>query len=197
MKITRDNVGNAILNNGRHRVMLSAEVVEAIGAQVYAASPPSEIEGRMVVVTLPPVKVAIRPGLEPTHTEPGPMWRYLTPAGGILTPDDSFDEAFMRNQGLGWCGQALGYAFPDLHSPPGPATRNHIQERIEAVLVADGWEIRDAAEEWEARQQAMAEARKAAKTAFADYSVEKLGDVGDRAVALKQERVDALCPVRK
>lgn len=62
MKITKDRVGNVILNNGAHRVVLSAALVQAIGEQVYADSPRAECEGRMVVVALPSVKVAIRPG---------------------------------------------------------------------------------------------------------------------------------------
>lgn len=52
MKITKDSVGNVILNNGAHRVVLSAALVQAIGEQVYVDSPRGECEGRMVVVDL-------------------------------------------------------------------------------------------------------------------------------------------------
>ena len=52
MKITKDSVGKVILNNGAHRVVLSAALVQAIGEQVYADSPRAECEGRMVVVDL-------------------------------------------------------------------------------------------------------------------------------------------------
>ena len=52
MKITKDSVGNVILNDGSHRVVLSSALVEAIGEQVYVDSPRGECEGRMVVVDL-------------------------------------------------------------------------------------------------------------------------------------------------
>lgn len=52
MKITKDSKGTLLLNNGRHRVILSPEVVQAIAEHVYAEAPRSEVDGRMVVVDL-------------------------------------------------------------------------------------------------------------------------------------------------
>lgn len=144
MKITKDSVGNVILNDGSHRVVLSAALVQAIGEQVYADSPRAECEGRMVVVALPSVKVAIRPGKEPTVANEDlnwRCWRYTTPDGQLLE-----HEAFIRSDWKGetWSGIVGLQSFPDEYSPPGPATRKHIQERIEAVLAAEGYEIVDA-----------------------------------------------------
>lgn len=83
--------------------------------------------------------VVCRPGDEPTHNdaEGGKRWHYLNLAGEKLDPP-AYLYAHVSG---GWGGECDGFIFPDGHSPAGPATREHIQGRIEEKLHALGFQV--------------------------------------------------------
>jgi hypothetical protein len=76
--------------------------------------------------------LVFRPGTVPTHDDPegGKRWHYLTADRAKLDPPAYIYEHVAGGYG-GECGN---YIFPDGYSPAGPATREHIETRIEAQL---------------------------------------------------------------
>ena len=89
--------------------------------------------------------ILIRPGINPTHDDPkgGRRWHYLN----IATKGKLFPFAYLyEHVAGGWGGEAEGRIFPDGYSPAScTATRAHIQERIEEMLLGAGHTITSAA----------------------------------------------------
>lgn len=85
-------------------------------------------------------RVVIAPGVAPTYrsVEGGDRWHYLSESGQPLDP-----PAYMYQlTSGGWGGGCDHYIFPDGYSPPGPASREHIEHRIETMLYKMGIEVR-------------------------------------------------------
>lgn len=83
-----------------------------------------------------PVQALVPPGEAPTHDDPqgGQRWHYLTLAGERTDPP----TYMYQDQEGAWWGEVDNHIFPDGHSPKGPATREHIEQRIEAYLLQRG-----------------------------------------------------------
>lgn len=138
IKLTMDTSGTLIVSGPGGRVIVDADVAREIAEMVAAhrgAIQRSEVLGRLVV-GVPALKVALRPGIAPTHEDPkhGRQWHYRTPQGdtlAIFRPwlADLYVVEFVVGQSFERC--------------KGPGTREHTQERIEAMLVADGYEVTD------------------------------------------------------
>lgn len=76
--------------------------------------------------------LVFRPGPEPTHddAEGGRRWHYLTADGEKLDPPSYIYESVCG----GFSGECDNFIYPDGYSPPGPATRSHVETRIEERL---------------------------------------------------------------
>ena len=94
----------------------------------------------------PPHPPIVRPGADPTHNDEqgGKRWHYLNLDGSKMDPCSFVYEHVSGGFG-GECGH---YIFPDGYSPAGPATMDHIRERIEAKLIELGSEVIDPPEWW-------------------------------------------------
>jgi hypothetical protein len=78
----------------------------------------------------------VRPGAAPTHddVEGGKRWHYLT-ADGAKTEPPSYIYVHIAG---GFGGECNNFIYPDGYSPFGPASREHIEGRIEAELAKLG-----------------------------------------------------------
>ena len=87
-------------------------------------------------------KIAVRPGVQPTHDdkEGGRRWHYLSPEKERLDPYAYLYEHVCG----GWGGECDHYGYPDGYSPKGPAMREHIEARIEEKLRSIGYDVLDA-----------------------------------------------------
>lgn len=82
------------------------------------------------------------PGAEPTHCSEagGSRWHYTTPDGSRLDPP-AYLYKMSDLAGGGWGGECDNSIFPDGYSPPGPATREHVEQRVEAMLSSLGFRV--------------------------------------------------------
>ena len=89
----------------------------------------------------------VRPGSKPTHNDEqgGKRWHYLHLGGSKVDPPAFVYEHISGGFG-GECGH---FIYPDGYSPAGPASMDHVRERIEAELTRQGYEAIDPPEWWD------------------------------------------------